>query len=555
MSEPDTSPVDLILRGARVIDGTGGPSQQVDVAVADGVIVAVGEVHAPDAEVIDLDGLVLAPGFIDPHTHYDAQLLWDRDLTPSTWHGVTTVITGNCGFGIAPTRPEHRPLILRTLENVEGMPLDALEEGIPWTFETFPEYLDAVDAEPMRANVGVLAPHTPMRFYVLGEDATERAATDEEVAQLRELVVEALDAGAVGFSSSRTVHHVGAYGKPVPSRLASLDEIRVLAGVLGEQGRGTLQSTWSDDLWVEEFAELSKEIDRPVSWAALMVIKENPEFARSVIERVAAAGGSVYPQVACRPIVVQVSLGEPSPLANVPAFSEALKRDREGRKELYADAAWRERARTGMAERWGTKLDAATVQETELHAALRNGPTLAEIGARTGGDAIDAMCDLALAEDLKTRFRMVMVNDDEDQVAELLNDERYLLGLSDAGAHTSQLCDANYATHLLQRFVRELEALSLERGVWRLTGQPAEVYGLEGRGRIAPGCIADLVAFDPETVGSEDLERVNDLPAGADRLVARSIGIEHIWVNGVETRRDGVDIEGARPGRLLRNGR
>lgn len=554
MSTSDASKIDLVLRGGRVVDGTGGPSRLVDVAVADGVIVAVGEVSAPDADVVDLDGLVLAPGFIDPHTHYDAQLLWDRDLTPSTWHGVTTVVTGNCGFGLAPTRPEHRPLILRTLENVEGMPLDALEAGIPWTFETFPEYLDAVEAEPMRANVAVLAPHTPMRFYVLGEEATERAATDEEVVRLRELVAEALDAGAVGFSSSRTEHHVGAYGKPVPSRLAALEEIRILAGVLGEQGRGTLQSTWSDDLWVEEFAELSKEIGRPVSWAALMAIAENPQFARSVVDRVAAAGGSVYPQIACRPIVVQISLGEPSPLANVPAFSEALERDREGRKELYADPAWRQRARTGMAERWGTKLDHATVQETQLHDDLRNGPTLAEIGARTGGDAIDAMCDLALAEDLKTRFRMVMVNDDEEQVAELLNDRRFLLGLSDAGAHTSQLCDANYATHLLQRFVRERDALSLEEGVWRLTGHPAEVYGLERRGRIAPGFVADLVAFDAETVGSEDLERVHDLPAGADRLVARSIGIEHIWVNGVATRLHAADVEGVRPGRLLRNG-
>ena len=555
MSTPDADRIDLVLRGARVIDGTGGPSQQADVGVAEGTIVAVGDVDAPDAEVIDLDGLVLAPGFIDPHTHYDAQLLWDRDLTPSTWHGVTTVITGNCGFGLAPTLPEHRPIILRTLENVEGMPLDALEEGVPWTFETFPEYLDAVATEPMRANVGVLAPHTPMRFYVLGEDATERAATDEEVARLRELVAEALDAGAVGFSSSRTEHHVGAYGKPVPSRLAAMEEIRTLAGVLGEQGRGTLQSTWSDDLWVEEFADLSRDIDRPVSWAALMVIKENPEFARSVVDRVAAAGGSVHPQVACRPIVVQISLGEPSPLANVPAFSEALARDRDGRKELYADPAWRARARTGMRDRWGTKLDHATVQETERHAELRNGPTLAEIGARTGGDATDAMCDLALAEDLRTRFRMVMVNDDETQVAELLGDRRFLLGLSDAGAHTSQLCDANYATHLLQRFVRELEALSLEEGVWRLTGHPAEVYGIEGRGRIAPGFVADLVAFDSQTVGSADLERVWDLPAGADRLVARSTGIEHIWVAGTATRRDGMDIDGVRPGRLLRNGR
>lgn len=550
-----SGPVDLVLRGARIIDGTGGPGWVGDVGLAGGTIATVGEVDAPDAEPVDLTGLVLAPGFIDPHTHYDAQLLWDRDLTPSSWHGVTTVITGNCGFGIAPTRPEHRPVILRTLENVEGMPLDALEEGITWDFETFPEYLDAVDAAPMRGNVGVLAPHTPIRFYVLGDDATERPATDDEVEVMRKLVAGALDAGAVGFSSSRTASHVGAYGKPVPSRLADLSEIRTLAGVLDQQGRGTFQSTWAPDLFVEEFADLSREIGRPVSWAALMVLKEDPAYARSVADRVAAAGGSVHPQVACRPIVVQITLAEPSPLANVPAFEEALTRDLAGRRALYRDQAWRERAKVGLRERWGTKLDHATVQETEVHAELRDGPTLTEIGAAKGADALDVMCDLALAEDLGTRFRMVMVNDDEAQVAELLQDRRFLLGLSDAGAHTSQLCDANYATYLLQRFVREMGALSWEEGVWRLTGHPAEVFGLEGRGRIAPGWVADLVAFDPDTVGTGDLERVHDFPAGADRLVAHSTGIEHIWVDGVQTRRGGTDLDGVRPGRLLRHGR
>ena len=545
----------VVLRGARVVDGTGEPSRSVDVAVEEGRIAAVGDVPRDVGETVDLSGLVLAPGFIDPHTHYDAQLLWDRDLTPSSWHGVTTVVTGNCGFGLAPTHPEHRPIILRTLENVEGMPLDALEAGIPWTFETFPEYLDAVDAAPMRCNVAALAPHTPMRFWVLGEEATERAATDREVAEMRALVDEALAAGAVGFSSSRTASHVGAYGKPVPSRLADLTEIRTLAGVLKDRGQGTFQSTWAPDLFVEEFADIAREIDRPVSWAALMVVKEDPAHAASVAERVAAAGGSVHPQIACRPIVVQVTLADPSPFANVPAFEEILGRDAAGRRACYADAAWRERAKAGLRERWGTKLDFATVQETEVHTALRGGPSLAEIGAPSGRDALDVMCDLALAEDLGTRFRLVMVNDDEEQVAALLQDRRFLLGLSDAGAHTSQLCDANYATYLLQRYVRELGTLSLEMAVWRLTGQPAAVYGLEGRGRIAAGDVADLVAFDPVTVGTGELERVTDFPAGADRLVAHSTGVEHMWVTGVQTRRDGRDIAGTRPGRLLRGGR
>src|SRR5205085_12117974 len=217
--------MDLVLRGARVVDGTGGPERSVDVGVEDGRITAVGDVAKDGATQIDLDGLVLAPGFVDIHTHYDAQVLWDRDLTPSCWHGITTVVMGNCGFGIAPTRPDHRSLIARTLENVEGMSVEALEAGIPWTFETFPEYLDTLDGLATRLNVGALIGHTPVRLYVLGDEAVERPATADEVARMRAIVAEALAAGAVGFATSKSPTHSGADGKPVPSRLAETDEV------------------------------------------------------------------------------------------------------------------------------------------------------------------------------------------------------------------------------------------------------------------------------------------------------------------------------------------
>jgi N-acyl-D-amino-acid deacylase len=273
--------------------------------------------------------------------------------------------------------------------------------------------------------------------------------------------------------------------------------------------------------------------------------------------RVAAAGGAgtlVFPQVACRPIVAQVTLADPAPLANVPAFGEILSLDHHERPALYADPQWRERAYAGVREKWGNKLDEATVQETSIHHALLGGPTLGELAAERGGTALDVAVDLALAENLGTRFRIVMINDDEEQVGRLLQNRSMLLGLSDAGAHTSQLCDANFATYLLQRWVRELGVLSLETAVWRLTGQPAEVYGLTGRGTIAPGSIADLVAFDPETVGTGPLERIVDFPGGADRLVAPSYGIEHVWVDGHHTRIDGKDVPEARHGRVLRGG-
>jgi N-acyl-D-amino-acid deacylase len=263
----------------------------------------------------------------------------------------------------------------------------------------------------------------------------------------------------------------------------------------------------------------------------------------------------VYPQIACRPIVVQLALSDPAPLANVAAFSEALRLPREQRAALYAKNEWRDRAKVEFRQAWGDKLDDATVQESSVHSDLLNGPTLSQLAAQRHSDPFEIMIELALDENLATRFRVPMTNDDDDQIGELLNNERFLLGLSDAGAHTSQLCDANFATYLLSYWVRDRKALSLERAVWRLTGHPAEVYGLERRGRIAVGYAADVVAFDPATVGSLDIERVNDFPAGADRLVARSTGVSHVWVNGVGIRAGGNDLPGVRPGRLLRHGR
>ncbi len=496
----------------------------------------------------------MAPGFIDPHTHYDAQILWDPEVTPSSWHGVTSVVVGNCGFGIAPTRPEHRPTILRVLENVEGMPLDALEAGIPWTFETFPEYLDAVDRQPLGINVAVLVGHTPLRFFVLGDDATERVATPEEVARMEALVGEALDAGAVGFSTSRTESHLGAYGKPVPSRVCDLDEIRALAGVLGEKDKGTLESTWGPDLFVDEFADIAKAIDRPVSWAALMTSRRNPGHAPEVAARVAAAGGKVRPQVACRPIVVQLALSDPFAFANVAAFGEILALEHDQRAARYATDEWRRRAHDEMQAAWGDILDFAVVSESEAHPELVEAGPMGELAAARGLTAIDLMVELAVAEDLATRFTIAMINDNEDEVAALLQDDHFLLGLSDAGAHTSQLCDANYATYLLQHWWREKGALSLEKAVWRLTGQPAEVYGLADRGRLEPGLAADVVVFDPDTVGTRRARRIDDFPAGADRLVADSTGVVHVWVGGQRTRRDGDQLTGVGAGILLRGG-
>jgi N-acyl-D-aspartate/D-glutamate deacylase len=542
-----------VLRNARVVDGSGASARAADVTVDRGTITGI---HEPgrassDGEVVDLDGLVLAPGFIDCHTHYDAQVLWDRDLTPSGWHGVTTVVMGNCGFGIAPTRTSDRDTIARTLENVEGMSVAALAEGIPWTFESFPEYLDAIEKGGTRLNTAVMIGHTPLRLYVLGDDASERPATAEEIAEMRRLVGEAMDAGAIGFATSKQEAHAGAGGKPVPSRLAEPAEIFEIAGALADRDRGVIAITRGADFQLAELARLSIETGRPVTWTALAATAQ----AAALLDQQDKLGGDVWPQLACRPIVMQLTLADPGPLARAHAFTEALAVPHELRAAVYADPAWRERARVDMASTWGSKrYERIFVQETDIHTDLKDGPSIAAIAAARGLDPLDVMCDLALAEGLRTRFKVVLANDDEAQLAALLLDDRTRLGLSDAGAHASQLCDAVFSTHLLQHWVRETGVLTLEKAIWRLTGHQAAVFGLPTRGRIEPGAAADLVAFDAATIGVETMERVFDFPAGADRLIARSRGIEAMWVNGTVVRQDGKDLPDVRPGTLIRDG-
>ncbi|MBV8303739.1 MAG: amidohydrolase family protein [Acidimicrobiia bacterium] len=546
--------MDLVLRGARVVDGTGAPARTADVGVENGRIAVVGEVPANGATQVDLDGLVLAPGFIDIHTHYDAQVLWDRDLTPSCWHGVTTVVMGNCGFGIAPTRPEHRSTIARTLENVEGMSVEALEAGIPWSFESFPEYLDAVGSAPTRLNVAAMIGHTPLRLYVLGDEATERPAKDHEVERMRALVAEALAAGALGFATSKSPTHAGAEGKPVPSRLADIDELYRIAEAVKAHGRGVMQITPGEGLFVDEMAEVAKRTGVPVSWTALLTGIGPPGTAINLLDMTADAGKNVWPQIACRPLVMQITFEDPFAFSSIDAFKDVLELPRGRRADVYADPAWRERARSGAGGVFSTKWDKTTIDETELHRALTGRP-MTDIAAERGVEPLDAAIDLALEENLKTRFRVVLANDDEEEVARLLQDERAVLGLSDAGAHASQLCDACFSTHLLSHWARDTGVLSLEQAVWRLTGQPAQIFDIGDRGVVKEGMAADLVAFDPDTIGVTDQERVWDLPAGADRLIVRSTGVEHVWVNGEPIRRHGEDVADARPGTLLRGGR
>jgi N-acyl-D-aspartate/D-glutamate deacylase len=556
---------DLKIVGGTIVDGTGAPGRRGDVGIANGRIVALGDAPGSARRTIDAAGRVVAPGFVDIHTHYDAQVLWDRMCTISPWHGVTTVVIGNCGFGVAPTRPSHRELILRTLEKVEGMSFEALEAGLgqSWPFQTFPDYLDTIEKRGVAINVGALIGHTPVRTWVMGEDAVEREASPAEIAEMRRIVAEAMDAGALGFATSHAVTHHGWGGRPVPSRASTVEEIREIVGAMGD--RGIMQATIGPTLFFDQFADIARTTGRPISWTALLARMTGPGGHRAMLDRTRALveeGLKVVPQVACRPLNFDYTWDEPFPFEMLPLFRPVSRAtDLEAKARIYRDPEFRrafkellapgtQQALTGWYDRTAISLDPAEPANEERG--------LVEVAAERGVHPVDFALDKALATNFKARFRTAFLNWDEDEVGELLADPNTVVGLSDAGAHASQLCDACFATHLLGHWVRERKALGLEQAVRLLTSRPAEVFGIADRGVLAVGRPADVVVFDPATVGASKLRRVHDLPAGADRLVSEARGIEAVIVNGTLLREAGEDWLGpddALPGRLLRGGK
>ena len=546
------SDFDLKIVGGTLIDGTGSPGRRADVGVKDGRVVALGEGLGAASQTVDAQGLVVAPGFVDIHTHYDAQVLWDPELSISPWHGVTTAVLGNCGFGVAPTRPEHRDLILRTLERVEGMSLSALEAGLgsQWPFQSFPEYMDVLERTALGINVAVMVGHTPVRLWVMGDEATTRAATEAEVAQMRALVRQAMDAGAVGFATSVSKVHVGYAGRPVPSRLAAFDEMLELAGAVGESGHGLIHyNVGRDPLW-QAYEQLHAASGRPVVWTSLLAGSLGPGSHRAHLERAAQQrqqGLPIHGQGACRPIQFEFDFRSPVVFDTWASFEPVRLADDEAqRRAVYADPAFRARVKRQVAGRgpddaWFAGKEAegdtrrASFQEMTISwsadASLLE-RKLVDLARERQVDPVDLMLDLALASDLQMRWRIALLNFDESEVREILADPHVVLGLGDGGAHMSQLCDACHPTYLLGHWVRERGALSLEEAVRRLTSHPADVFGLHDRGRVAVGLPADLVVFDPERIGAGALQRVYDLPAGQDRLISQASGVEAVFVNG-----------------------
>jgi N-acyl-D-aspartate/D-glutamate deacylase len=554
---------DTLVRGGSVVDGTGAPARRADIAIKDGKLAAVGDPAGTATRTIDAAGLVVAPGFIDPHTHYDAQICWDGATTPSSWHGVTTVVMGNCGVGIAPCKPAAREIAMRDLVNVEAIPFEVLDAGITWDWETFPQYLDAAAKRKSALNLAFMAPLTPFRHYVMGEASMERAATTDETARIKALLGEALDAGAFGFSSTLLNQHMGYEGRPLACRNASREEIKAYCNALKERGKGVIEYAMTRQIGVLEEPELQlldymlDESTRPVTFIAMFDRDDLPEAVRETLKkaRPMIAKGA-RPQTSPLPLTREVNMRNPFAFAAFPSWKRAFQdKSKEAQARVYADPAFRNAFREDLKKpasfgNWAR----VTVHEVKNPSLKKyEGRTVAEIAKEEGKDGVDAFLDVTLADDLDNEFTMQTFNNRPERMAEILNDPNVLIGLGDGGAHLDMLCDSGYPTFVLGHWVREAKVLTLEEAVRRMTSDPADFYGIRDRGRIAPGLAADLVLFDPATVGSGGRpERLYDLPGGGKRMVMRSKGIEITLVNGVVTWEDGK-LTGAQAGRVLRN--
>jgi N-acyl-D-amino-acid deacylase len=555
---------DTVIRGGRIYDGSGLPSYYGDVAVQAGRIVETGRITGEARRVVRADGLAVAPGFIDFHTHLDAQLLWDPIATSSCWHGVTTVIPGNCGLTLAPAHPQDRESILDSFVRVEAMPLKVLRQAVSWEWETFPEYLNRLDGK-LGVNVAALVGHCALRQYVMGDAACEREATADEIEKMKIILRESVLAGAIGFSTNRNPVHMRTDGRPIASRLASDQELLELARVLGELNRGSVQisvGTPGISVPAEKAIDLFDRLaaaGRPVIWQSISHRWDQPDLWRELLEMAQKSldrGYPAYPLCNARLFNNRFNLKNAQVFDDLPTWKQILFTPFEQRKEIFRDPEIRQKLRYEAVEnhfrsrfsrRWDLvyMIKAATAKNKPLEKK-----SVADIATIQGKEVLDAFLDLSLEEGLETLFQTSSNNGDEAAVAEILKSPVTLVGQSDAGAHLIYDAGYGYATRFLGYWVRDRHIMTLEEGVRKLTFMVASIFGLHDRGLIRPGLAADLVLFDPQTVGDSEPHMVNDLPGDEKRLVQKATGIEMTIVNG-EVLVAGGAHTGALPGRVL----
>ncbi len=562
-------PYDLVIKNAMVIDGSGLPRYRADVGVRHGRIAMIGRIRERAREVIDADGHVVAPGFVDGHTHMDAQVFWDPLGTSSCWHGITSVVMGNCGFTLAPCPAADKHMVVRNLQRAEDIPPAAMEAGIDWAWTTFPEFLDTLESLPKGINYSGYIGHSALRTYVMGDRAFEQPATEDDLRAMKRELRDALRAGAIGFTTSRSPAHETPDGRPVASRAATWDEVRRLVGVMGELNAGIFELAGEGvdrapgDPALREYhvrlRDLAVETGRPITFGVFSR-RGVPDVWRrylALLDETAAAGGRMFAQVHSRWLSALLSFKTQLPFDRLPVWKElrALSlpeqrgklRDPDVRRRLLEASGSRSDRRALGTEARDADYDSILVFDTV------EGPhrTVAEVARERGQHPAETMIDLALARDLDLFFLQPIANEDQDYALELMRHPRTVTTFSDSGAHVSQLMDSSLQTHLLSHWVRAKQAFTLEQAVRMITLVPATLWGFADRGLIREGLAADLVVFDPETIAAEMPEVVDDLPAGARRLIQRTRGVAATVVNGEVLLRDGKHT-GALPGQLLR---
>src|SRR3989442_7989848 len=562
-------PYDLVIKNGVVIDGSGLPGYRADVGVRHGKIVTIGRINERAREVLDADGHVVAPGFIDGHTHMDAQIFWDPLGTSSCYHGITSVVMGNCGFTLAPCAVENKQMVVRNLQRAEDISAEAMEAGIKWSWTTYPEFLDTLEALPKGINYAGYVGHSAVRTFVMGERAFEAQASEDELQAMKRQVRDAIRAGAMGFTTSRSPSHETPDGRPVASRVADWSEVRRLVGAMGELNAGLFEIAGEGvdrapgDPGVRDYhvrlRDLAVDTGRPVTFGVSGRL-EVPDLWRAyldLLDETARAGGRMFAQAHSRSLSALLSFKTQLPFDRLPVWKEfrALPlaeqrrrlRDPELRRRLIEASGARDHRRAVGTEARPADYDWILVFDTVA------GPhrTVADVARERGCHPAEVMIDLAMEKDLELFFLQPVANEDQDVALQIMRHPRCVVTFSDSGAHVSQLMDSSLQTHLLSHWVRAKQAFTLEQAVRMLTLVPATLWGFHDRGLVRQGMAADLVVFDPDTIAAEMPEVVDDLPAGARRLVQRTRGIAATVVNGEVLLRDGKHT-GALPGQLLR---